>query len=114
MVKVSTSQFAYNGHDRLDITFKTGDQTFAPTKDMVYGYKYKGMSSEEYTRLYVQRMEHSFNINRTRWNQILNQDTVVLVCYCKANNFCHRVILAKLLEQLGAEYCGEIYLFNKE
>ncbi len=114
MLKVSTAQFKYNGFDRLDITFKTGDPTFAPTKQIVYGYKYHGLSDEEYTRRYIHQMEISYNNNRYRWEQLLSQDNVVLVCYCQAHEFCHRIILAKLLVQLGAEYCGEILLFTKE
>lgn len=114
MVRISTSQFAYTGPDRLDITFKTGDPVFAPTKWLVYQYKYHGMSEEEYIRQYTIQMEQSYINNKQRWNQLLNQDTVVLVCYCRSGEFCHRVILANLLVQLGAKYCGEIFLFNKE
>ena len=113
MVKISTSQFAYRGSDRFDITYKTGNSIFAPTKEMVYDYKYKGLSIEMYTKLYIQLMDNSYAQNRYQWDQILTYDTVVFVCYCQSNTFCHRILLANIFVQLGAEYCGEI-LLNKE
>lgn len=111
MVKISTSQFRYVGSDRLDITFKTGDKTFAPTKELVYGYKYHGLSEDAYKSQYIQLMTKSYIDNRFRWDQILMMDTIVFVCYCPPNMFCPRLLLAQLFTQLGAEYCGEIYLF---
>jgi uncharacterized protein YeaO (DUF488 family) len=53
-------------------------------------------------------MRLSYKENRKRWDELLNQDEVVLVCFCKAGDFCHRVLLAEILVKLGAEYKGEI------
>lgn len=111
MVKISTAQFRYSGPDRLDITFKTGDPVFAPTKRLVYDYKYRGLSEDHYKTQYIQLMNNSYRNQQHRWNQILAMDTVVFVCFCPPNSFCHRLLLAQLFIQLGAEYCGEIYLF---
>jgi hypothetical protein len=44
----------------------------------------------------------------------LQRDRLVLVCFCKAGDFCHRVILAGIMEKaaerfgMKAEYLGEI------
>lgn len=38
-MKVFTSQYKYKGKNRFDITVKSGDKTFAPTWEMVMGYK---------------------------------------------------------------------------
>ena len=38
-MQIHTSTIRYAGQDRLDVTVKSGDQTFAPTWEMVMGYK---------------------------------------------------------------------------
>jgi len=109
MVRISTSQFKYRGEDRLDITYKS-NSVFAPTKELVYGFKYHGLSQESYFNQYKSLMEKSYTNNQAEWNRILNLKTVVFVCFCPANEFCHRVILANFFTVFGAEYCGEILM----
>jgi uncharacterized protein YeaO (DUF488 family) len=75
---------------------------------MVWGHKNKTLSEEDYTRQYIQMMKRSYREHKDEWQELLNRDRVVLCCYCKANDFCHRYILADILVKLGAEYCGEI------
>ena len=43
-----------------------------------------------------------------KWDKLLNQNEVVLVCFCKAWDFCHRYLLAEILVKLGCVYKGEI------
>ena len=107
MLKVYTSQYKYRGKNRLDITVKTGKKIFAPTWDMVMGIKHGTMSYEEYTRKYYQLMRKSYKENKNEWNELLNKDEVVLVCFCKPNDFCHRYLLAYILAKLGAVCRGE-------
>lgn len=108
MVDIYTSQYKYSGADRLDTTMKTGDKAFAPTKKMVYDIKYRGMSEEEYTEKYYELMRKSYRLRRKKWDALLNQERVVLICYCAEGKFCHRVLLARILEKLNASYKGEI------
>lgn len=109
MLKVYTSQYNYNGECRLDITVKTGLQMFAPTWEMVWGVKKEeSYSHEKYTKEYYKKMRKSYKEHREYWNWLLNQDKVVLVCFCKAGDFCHRLLLADILVKLGAKYMGEI------
>jgi uncharacterized protein YeaO (DUF488 family) len=107
-MKVYTSQYNYKGDNRLDITVKTGWNILAPTWDMVMNYKNGNISQEEYTKQYYNKMRTSYVNRKDDWNWILKQEEVVLVCFCKAGDFCHRLLLADILVKLGAEYLGEI------
>jgi len=107
-LKVYTSQFKYNGENRFDITVKSGYQMFAPTWPMVMDYKSGKIIKEEYIELYLEKMRRSYQNHRDVWEWLLKQDKVVLVCFCKAGDFCHRLLLSDLLVKLGAEYLGEI------
>lgn len=107
-LKVYTSQIRYRGSDRLDTTVKTGDITYAPTWDMVWGHKQNTLSDEEYKKKYVAMMKESYNKNNATWQELLSRERVTLLCYCRKGKFCHRLILAKILVMLGASYEGEI------
>lgn len=111
MLHVWTAQYRYSGPNRLDITVKGKDQrgkVFAPTWGMVMQYKRTG-NRTEYCLQYHKLMLNSYHKNRNIWEQLLKQDQVVLVCFCRSGDFCHRVLLANYLQQLGAVYEGEIY-----
>ena len=91
----------------LDITVKSGDKAFAPTWKMVMGYKEGTLSLEDYTEEYYRLMRESYRRNRQRWDEIIGMDEVILACYCRAGDFCHRYLLKDMLVKLGAEYRGE-------
>lgn len=92
----------------LDITVKSGDKTFAPTWDMVMGFKQGKITETEYIRLYLESMRKSFKENRQRWEEIFGMTDVVLACYCKTEDFCHRHILRHIFCKLGAEPMQEL------
>ena len=105
-LKIYTSTYRYGGRDRFDITAKTAN-TFAPTWNMVMQYKSGDMSEAKYTEFYHTGMELSQQKCPEEWKELLSRDEVTLVCFCPAGKFCHRVLLAKILVNLGAEYMGE-------
>jgi hypothetical protein len=107
-LSVYTSQYKYDKDCRLDITVKTGIHIFAPTWDMVMDHKDGKITDKEYTDMYYAKMRESYKHNKDYWEWLLKQDKVVLVCFCKPGNFCHRYLLANILEKLGAKYEGEI------
>lgn len=108
MVKVFTSRLQnYKGLDGLDITYKS-NSIFSPTKKLVHGYKYWRISQEEYVKIFYELMRESYNNNYKEWQRILNLKSVVLLCYCPENSFCHRFLIKDMLVKLGAEYYGEI------
>lgn len=44
----------------------------------------------------------------TAWDALLAMREVTLVCTCADASRCHRVLLARILEKLGAKYAGEV------
>jgi uncharacterized protein YeaO (DUF488 family) len=108
MLKVYTSRINCKDKDKFDITVKTGSKIFAPTWDIVMGLKNGKITQEQYEEEYHRLMVKSYNENREEWNKLLSRDRVVLVCFCRSGDFCHRYLLAKYLVKLGAEYKGEI------
>ena len=109
MLKVFTASMGYDGDkETLDITVKSGEETFAPTWSMVMKSKKGEMSWQEYRKKYYEMMRKSYRQNRDRWQQLLEQDEVVLLCYCNDPERCHRRLLAEMLAEAGAEYVGEI------
>lgn len=115
MLTVYTAQYRYKGPNRADITVKNAIppwKVFAPTWDMVNEYlkSPKGVYDE---KMYIARYEaivaNAYVANKDGVTTLIHSnDTRVLVCFCKAGAFCHRVLLAKHLESLGAKYLGEI------
>jgi hypothetical protein len=61
-----------------------------------------------YTETYTAVMRRSYRQDRRSWDALLARDRVVLVCYCVDVDACHRLVLARILEKLGAIYAGEI------
>ncbi len=108
MLKVYTSHYSYPGENRLDITVKTGNKAFAPTWDMVHGFKGGLLNESDYIKEYYNLMRDSYRKNRHEWDSVLAMDEVVLVCFCGRNSFCHRYLLADILTKLGGRYEGEI------
>lgn len=113
---IYTSTMRYAGGDRMDVTAKSAKgllRWFAPTWDMVNGLRYKRISEEEYTRQYIKRLE---NIPKPTIEAIFDGlDEITFVCFCAPGKFCHRVLLAKWLEEQGVgTYEGERVLEAKE
>ena len=82
---------------------------FAPSRDLVQGLKSRVITEEQYRDRYIQEMRVSWTQNQAAWRWLLEQSSVILVCYCGADSFCHRKVLAELLvEHFGAYYHGEI------
>ena len=107
MLTVRTGRINSKRQDVLDITIKSGKKIFAPTWNMVWDYKKGRITKAEYTRQYYELMRKSYKEHRSEWEALLSQESVTLTCYCRAGEFCHRILLAKILEELGAEYLGE-------
>ncbi|MNN36978.1 hypothetical protein D3C81_1508970 [compost metagenome] len=110
LVEIWTAHVNYDplDKDRINTTVKSGDKTFAPTWEMVMNHKRRKISNDEYKKMYIDLMRKSRKENPERWNEVLSMKRVVLVCYCEEGLFCHRILLAKMLEKLGGKYMGEI------
>jgi hypothetical protein len=84
----------------LDTTAKTGHRAFAPLMTNVMKYKRKELSEEQYTALYLSKMEQSQEDNPRAWASLKHHPRIAFACYCKAGDFCHR----HLFTELAAEY----------
>ncbi len=112
-MKLYTAQYRYSGADRLDITVKGKDligKVFAPTWKMVMGSKEGKISWDEYKDMYKDLMRQSYREHRDAWDEVLSREEVTFVCFCKADNPCHRYLLAEYFSVLGADYRGERHL----
>lgn len=116
MLTVYTSQYRYNGPNRTDITVKGAVQpwnVFAPTWGMVNTYLNSSRdkrAEQVYTAEYDKIVLKAFMYNNKALTTLINSDEIrVLVCFCEAGSFCHRVLLALHLASLGAKYNGELY-----
>lgn len=92
------------GINWLDTTVKSGDPVFAPTWDMVLGYKQGTITEEQYTEQYKRLMEISWQLHETRWLEVLDTDRLVLGCYCAPGAFCHRRLLAKMMMLVAYQF----------
>jgi ribA/ribD-fused uncharacterized protein len=115
MLNIWTSQYRYSGRYRLDITVKGQDivgKYFAPSWPMVNEYKARGVPTSDiddvYMRDFVTLMKSSIQRRADLWEALLSSDYVVLVCFCKEDAFCHRLIVAAILEMIGGKYHGEL------
>lgn len=112
MIEIWTGQYRYNGSDRLDITVKGNDprgKYFAPSWNMVMGIKNSTMTEADYRNMYMNMLMLSHFNNKPVWDAIDEMGVVTLVCYCRANTFCHRYLLKDFLCQVypGSLYRGE-------
>ena len=72
-----------------------------PSKELLYDYKHRGISTEEYTRRFNQEIgsrpnaQEALDMLRTKAKQGI---TVTLLCLCADGEFCHRNIVKNMLE----------------
>lgn len=107
---IKTAHVSCNAPDRLDVTVKSGDKTFAPSWDMVMRYKNNEIAAEEYLAAYNVMMQESWKKNKERWIEVASQDSVTLVCYCSRNSFCHRNRLAEMIAAVATKLGREVKL----
>ena len=96
----------------LDTTMKSRDplgRVFAPDDPrMVFRLKRGQLSPAAYRTWYLTVLRRSYRELRGHWDTVLARPVVVLLCYCRPAQFCHRHVLAETLTTLGAAYRGEI------
>lgn len=115
---IFTAQYRYKGPGRVDITFKTTSvfgAVFAPTEQLVYGYKYHGMPEKDYKKQYFKLLDARATAHPEPFNQLtqiaLDGDKyLALVCFCPPDAFCHRLLLMEYMEAFGMPYAGEMVL----
>lgn len=106
-MKIYTSNYARNaGHpgaiaiSKKPPTWYKGSNYphIAPTWDLIYRIKGGQITEEEYTSLYLDMLkERAFNPQH--FVDSLEDEVTVLLCYEKPTDFCHRHIVASLIEE---------------
>lgn len=77
-----------------------------PSKDLLKGYKEGYISQEMYTEVYNKFLKQ----NWFRFKDFLvahQNENIVMLCYEKATDFCHRHLLRKFLNEVGIK-CEEL------
>ncbi len=99
----------------IDTTVKSGVSPFAPTWQMVMDYKSGKITEDEYTSLYIGKMNQLLKDNPLVWSSLSNlNEPVAIACMCKPDTFCHRHLLVKMFDKycskrnIDFEYLGEI------
>jgi hypothetical protein len=130
---VHTARISCRDPDRLDITRKSGGPAgipFAPSWDILqpvlearrktakfdlripeHAREAERLEEEAwaaYVPAFTEEMRRSYRRHRGHWDALLARSRVVLVCYCVDEDGCHRRLLAKMLEKLGATDGGEL------
>lgn len=100
-----------NGFVVLDITVKSGDDLgwiFAPSWEMVNSYKNGDLSESDFTDMYYKLISNRWDKQTRTKETILKKSHLILVCYCRPDEFCHRILCAEfLVNSIGAKYYGE-------
>lgn len=121
MVEVWTARISTRDKDAFNITRKSGAKEFAPSwailQQMLEIRRSGRVATEDewrwYVAEYLKEMGCSHHRHRAVWDALLARDRVVLVCYCTNVDRCHRKVLARILESLGATNRGELPTVTK-
>jgi hypothetical protein len=132
ILAISTGTIAQRGEQVLNITRKSSGDSLglilAPTWELVAGHKRsrhpedkrwqnaKPLTDKQYTDGYLALLRTRYDEERAaekssngkhknRFHQIIEMGAVTFVCYCPADDFCHRHIavdvIKKIAEKLG-------------
>lgn len=115
-LEVWTARISSKDPDAFDVTRKTGCKTFAPSWAILgpaldrrrAGRETTAEEWKAYAVAYYDEMRQSRQAEPNAWAELLARPRVVLTCYCTRPSRCHRTLLARLLEKLGAKFEGEI------
>ena len=113
---IYTAHYRYPGPDRIDITVKGNlmpGKVLAPDWDMVKGYQAGTIDQWTYTIKYFATITNRIMQIGDEWRLALDiigttPGSITLVCFCKPQTFCHRVLAAQLLQEMSyGKYHGE-------
>jgi hypothetical protein len=114
--EVWTARISTRDPDAFNVTRKSGDPYFAPSWPLFLAMRAIRKTGREptydewriYAKTYLKEMQLSYERFPAPWEALRARQRVVLTCYCVNLERCHRKLLARILERLGASYMGEI------
>lgn len=68
-----------------------------PQWNMVTAYRYKGMSEQEYTRLYFKLLSDRWEAVRPWLKSLDPAEDITLLCWCREGQFCHRKLISRVI-----------------
>lgn len=104
-MKIYTSQMSgWRKAEKLgipfkDVTVKSGDKQFAPTWDFLMEHK-KDYDEDKYLSKFMPLMRKNYSQNKEYWLDFLSQESVIIACYCRSGEFCHRHTLVDIFERI--------------
>ncbi len=135
MSVIYTARVTYSGPGKVDVSRKSAESwatAFAPSWNILRpalasrresesllrictsatdreAYQIESDAWERYVPAFMAEMRTSYRNRRADWDRLLSMQEATLCCYCNrvADEHCHRFLLAKILESLGATYAGE-------
>ena len=108
-IQMSTGRLAKAaGIHFVNITVKSGVQAFGPDWEPLMRHKRGQCSDEEYTELYLKKMEESMVEFPKTWLHLLFYNKMAFGCYCGAGKFCHRHLFIKLVKDFIETHGGTV------
>lgn len=113
---VWTARISTRDPDAVNVTRKTGHAVFAPSWKILgpmLEIRRSGRTATDeewraYARGYFEEMRASLKTQPDLWQALLARERAVLTCYCPNPSRCHRTLLGRFLEKLGAAFYGEL------
>jgi Protein of unknown function, DUF488 len=78
-------------YERLDV--------LAPTWELVKKYKYSGQDEQLYTDGYRRLLAGRWSQVKAWLDSLRTDEDITLMCFCREGWFCHRKLLAKMIEK---------------
>ena len=106
---VQTARVSYRGEHGLDITRKSGTElglVFAPSWDILRPALDHRKALEKLDAAALTAGQNAYL--RDRLAEPMWRERVVLLCYCRDRDRCHRRLVAEMLVKLGAADEGEV------
>jgi len=132
VLNVYTARIDYKGADRLNVSRRGNDDriglVFAPSETILspilalrglcVGLRDKDIELDHLTSIwvnawilyreaYTHEMRRSFRRHGGVWKELLRRREVTLCCFCSDPTYCHRTVLAGILQTMKARVCGE-------
>ena len=134
---IQSARMGYRGRDALDVTRKSGkdglflapswaiikpvielrkqldalleDSCGADPVSRAYAEEAEQRAWEDYVPKYREEMLQSWRTNRRRWDALLMQRRVILLCFCSHDSHCHRHLLRTMLVKAGVKIGRRVF-----
>lgn len=111
-ITIHTSRLSLRDPDVLDITVDAVEKdratrqgiALSTLRSMVQAYKKKSLTPSEYSQKYRDLIAWRYQHHKQPFLDILARNRVVLTCFCKPGEFCHRVLAKDILTKITEKH----------